>query len=292
MIDLDPIAADINQRTGEPFVPADVTHVGGGCINTCIRISDGIRSFFVKLNDRSRLEMFEAEAEGLKEIAAAGAIKVPEPIASGIHREGAYLVMEFIDLGSGGDMASAGEQLAYLHRTTQRSFGWKRDNTIGATHQPNSPNDSWPDFWRDRRLGYQLHLAATNGHRGKLQQRGEKLLVYTEQLLDHNPQASLIHGDLWGGNLGFSRDGVAVIFDPAVYYGDREADLAMTELFGGFGQAFYHAYHQQWPLAPGYPTRRVFYNLYHILNHLNLFGGGYGGQALSMIDQLLGEIGH
>ena len=177
-----------------------------------------------------------------------------------------------------------------MHRTTRAEFGWVRDNTIGATPQPNTPDPDWVRFWARQRLGFQLALAARNGHGGALQRLGETLLGRLPDLLDHAPAPSLLHGDLWGGNLGYMRDGEPVIYDPAVYYGDREADLAMTELFGGFGGDFYAAYREAWPLDPGYASRRDLYNLYHVLNHLNLFGGGYLGQALNLLGRLLAQV--
>jgi len=286
------IGEQIAAATGEPFRPRTPSSIGGGCINQAVRLEDGQRAFFVKLNRATLLEMFEAEAAGLAELAAAGAIRVPRPVCVGVCGDEAYLVLEHLPLGGSGDAGLAGGQLAALHRHTAETFGWQRDNTIGATHQPNRRHRDWIGFWREERLGFQLELAARNGHRGRLQQRGEQLLALFPALLDHTPRPSLLHGDLWGGNLGYLRDGTPVIFDPAVYYGDREADLAMTELFGGFGGRFYAAYAQAWPLDPGYRTRKTLYNLYHILNHLNLFGGGYGGQALGMIDRLLAELGH
>ena len=169
-------------------------------------------------------------------------------------------------------------------------FGWPRDNTIGTTPQVNAWGDDWAEFFRDRRIAPQLALAARNGHGGALQRDGERLLAAIPALLaGHAPAPSLLHGDLWSGNAACLATGEPVIFDPAVYYGDREADLAMTELFGGFGADFYAAYRDAWPLPDGYERRRTLYNLYHVLNHLNLFGGGYGAQAETMIARLLAE---
>ncbi|MFA7388288.1 MAG: fructosamine kinase family protein, partial [Thiohalobacteraceae bacterium] len=183
-------------------------------------------------------------------------------------------------------------QLAAMHRTTRTQFGWYRDNTIGSTPQINTPDSDWISFWRDRRLGFQLDLAARNGWGGELQRLGERLLVSVGALFqDYRPRPSLLHGDLWSGNHGYLADGCPVIFDPALYYGDREADVAMTELFGGFGADFYAGYRSSWPLDAGYVVRRQLYNLYHVLNHLNLFGGGYQGQALRLLRELLAEIG-
>ncbi len=286
------IAEHIAQVTGAPFDPLEPRHVGGGCINTAVRLTDGDRAYFVKLNQASLMEMFEAEAEGLRAMAETATIRVPGPVCSGITENQSYLVMEYIEMGQAGREGrnNAGRRLAEMHRATWESFGWHRDNTIGSTPQPNAPQGSWIDFWREQRLGFQLRLAARNGYGGSLQRGGDRLLEGFHHLIDHDPRPSLLHGDLWGGNMAYDADGQPVIFDPAVYYGDREADLAMTELFGGFGNAFYDAYRESWPLAPGYATRKTLYNLYHILNHLNLFGGGYLGQASSMIDRLLAEI--
>jgi protein-ribulosamine 3-kinase len=287
------IARYIAESTGEPFAPAAPTGVGGGCINTAVRLSDGRRSFFVKLNAAHKLGMFSAEAEGLGELAAAGCIRVPEPVCHGTVGGQAFLVMEHLSLGRPGHDAAeqAGRRLAALHRVTRPEFGWHRDNTIGATPQPNDPTADWVEFWRGPRLGFQLELAARNGYGGTLQRQGEKLLERFPALMDRDPVPSLLHGDLWGGNLGYDAAGEPVIFDPAVYYGDREADIAMTELFGGFPGHFYAAYDEAWPLDPGYRTRKTLYNLYHILNHLNMFGGGYLGQAQGMMERLLAELG-
>jgi fructosamine-3-kinase len=292
MIDWQQVASAIGEATGEPFTPDTPRTIGGGCINHAVRLSDGRRDFFVKINDASLAAMFEAEFQGLKALADAKAIRVPRPIVQGVAGDSAWLALEHIDMGGGGNAAQAGAQLAALHQVTESRFGWIMDNTIGSTHQPNAWLDDWVEFWRQRRLGFQLELAARNGHGGRLQQKGERLMELFPALIDHHPRPSLLHGDLWGGNLAYARNGDPVIFDPAVYYGDGEADLAMTELFGGFGRAFYDAYQQQRPIDPGYATRKTLYNLYHILNHLNIFGGGYGGQALSMTERLLAELGH
>lgn len=291
MSDWERIAEHIGQITGEPFHPGRPRNLGGGCINRAFSLSDGHRSFFVKLNDAACLPMFEAEAAGLVELAASGTLRVPRPLGTGAADGQAYLVLEHIAFGGRGDAALAGRQLAAMHQTRRGRFGWDRDNTIGATPQPNDPTADWVDFWRRQRLGFQLSLAARNGYGGRLQIQGEKLLAGLTGLLDHNPEPSLLHGDLWGGNLGYDDQGAPVVFDPAVYFGDREADLAMTELFGGFPDRFYAAYREAWPVEAGYRIRKHLYNLYHVLNHLNLFGGGYLGQAQGLTDRLLGELG-
>jgi protein-ribulosamine 3-kinase len=170
-------------------------------------------------------------------------------------------------------------------------FGFAQDNFIGTTPQPNGWKESWINFWREHRLGFQLRLAAQNGYGGQLQRLGEKLKDALPAFFqDYTPQPSLLHGDLWSGNHAFLADGTPTIFDPATYYGDRECDLAMTELFGGYSADFYAAYRAAYPLDAGYATRCELYNLYHILNHANLFGGGYARQAEQMMQKLLRNL--
>lgn len=291
MTDWQAIAEQIADSLGQPFAPAPARTLGGGCINRAALLADADTRLFVKLNRADRLEMFAAEAAGLQAMAATDSIRVPHPVCTGVAGSEAFIAMEYLDLSGRGDSAAAGEQLAALHRATADGFGWERDNTIGSTPQPNAWQTDWPSFWQRQRLGFQLDLAARNGYGGRLQRRGERLLADCPALLGHAPPPALLHGDLWGGNIGYDRHGAPVLFDPAVYFGDREADLAMTELFGGFGPAFQSAYTAVWPLPAGYPVRRTLYNLYHILNHLNLFGSGYLGQAEGMIDRLLAELG-
>ncbi len=287
------ICVRISTVSGRAFAPVSPRLVEGGCINSAAILSDRDRRYFVKLNDAHRLDMFDAEFAGLAELAASNSIRVPDPLCTGIAGGQAFLVMEHIHMGGQrpDGSALAGRMLATLHRSTRETFGWHRDNTIGSTPQPNESDGDWVRFWRDRRLGFQLALAHRNGYRGRLQGRGERLLEEFPVLIDHAPRPSLLHGDLWGGNIGFDDTGNPVIYDPAVYFGDREADLAMTELFGGFAGDFYAAYREAWPLDPGYETRKTLYNLYHVLNHLNLFGGSYLGKAQGMIERLLAQVG-
>lgn len=286
------IAAHIETALGRPFTPDSAEPAGGGCINETLVLSGGSQRYFVKINRRDRADMFAAEAEGLRELAAANAIRVPQPICTGTADGQAFLALEYLDLGAnrGTSQERLGHQLAALHRRRRPAFGWHRDNTIGSTAQSNTEHADWIEFWRRRRLNPQLALATRNGYGRALETRGAQL---AERLGDfftgYRPAASLLHGDLWSGNVGMLADGAPVIFDPAVYYGDREADLAMTELFGGFGSRFYAAYHDAWPLDAGYAVRKDFYNLYHVLNHLNLFGGSYLAQATRMVDRLLSE---
>ena len=287
----DAIAEQIGAATGRPFAVQKNQTVGGGCINAAHRLSDGDRDYFVKLNDDNLLDMFEAEAEALQAMADTETVRVPRPVCWGTAAGQSFLVMENLELGGRGGLETFGRQLAGMHGATSNRFGWHRDNTIGSTPQPNDPDEDWVRFWRERRLGFQLELAARKGHGGALQKKGEALMDRLDGLFDgYDPKPSLLHGDLWGGNYAVTRDGEPVIFDPATYYGDREADLAMTELFGGFGGAFFSAYNEAWPVDPGYATRKTLYNLYHMLNHLNLFGGGYAFSSERMMDELLSEV--
>jgi len=236
------------------------------------------------------LPMFEAEAEGLQALLDSHSLQVPLPIASGIANQHAYLAMEYVPFNDTGDVSQLGVQLAAMHQTRHTQFGWQRDNTIGSTPQTNRWTNDWVTFWAEQRLGAQLKLAAQNGAGRSLLRRGELLQTSLPDFFrDYQPAPSLLHGDLWSGNYAYDEQGRPVIFDPATYFGDRETDLAMTELFGGFPAAFYAAYNDAWPLDEGYVVRKTLYNLYHILNHFNLFGGGYLSQAENMIDRLLSE---
>jgi len=293
MFDEKAICADISASTGLPFYIANHSSVAGGDINDAYRLEGRCgRVFFLKLNGIGRLDMFAAEAEGLLELAQARVIRVPTVICYGETKTHAYLILENIQFSRGGDSSDVllGQQLAHLHQFTSngRGYGWHRDNTIGATPQGNEWSHDWIAFLREQRFGYQLRLAASKGLNKSMQDKGQRLLdglgFYFESYM---PEPSLLHGDLWSGNVGFDNDGQPVIYDPAVYYGDRESDIAMTELFGGFSTDFYTAYKQVWPLDTGYTRRRDLYKLYHILNHFNLFGVGYAAQSENIIDKLL-----
>ncbi|MCB1738031.1 MAG: fructosamine kinase family protein [Gammaproteobacteria bacterium] len=293
MTDWNHIADHIGATTDRDFEISSRHPRGGGSINSAWEVAGGGERYFVKLNDAERIDMFEAEGEGLAELARAGTIRVPKPICWGLAGSESYIVMEYLPLSpsSGDTQTRLGEQLAAMHRFGRDRFGWHRDNTIGSTPQPNTQESGWVTFWRKHRLGHQLKLA--NAHFGNgLQRTGERLLDALPALFsDYRPSPSLLHGDLWGGNASADADGNPVIFDPATYYGDREADLAMTELFGGFSRSFYDAYTAAWPLDPGYRTRKVLYNVYHLLNHANMFGGGYASQAQHGMEKVLAEIG-
>jgi len=249
---------------------------------------------FRKTGPAAHLSMFEAEISGLEALRATQTVRVPAKVGVGRTAGGqAWLELEYLDLAPLDRASGAvlGHQLAALHRNSAESFGWGADNFIGLGPQQNGWLDNWPRFFAERRLLPQLAIARAGGADGKWLTDGERLCERIAAFfVGGHPPPCLLHGDLWGGNAGQLPDGTPVIFDPACYYGDREADLAMSELFGGFPSAFYAAYRAAWPLDAGYETRKTLYNLYHILNHFNLFGASYLGQARRMIEKLLAEL--
>ena len=288
----DSVASAISDATRRPFTLRAATPGGGGSINEAYSLegTDGSH-YFLKLNDVQHHPMFVSEAEGLNAIAATNTLRVPHPVALGTANSHSFLVLEHLVLSSGGNATLLGEQLAALHRSSARQFGFAHSNFIGTTPQPNEWKDNWIEFWSEQRLGFQLRLATQNGYGGQLQRLGEKLLSALPAFFySYTTQPSLLHGDLWSGNHAFLADGTPVVFDPAPYYGDRECDLAMTELFGGYPADFYAAYRAAYPLDAGYAVRKDLYNLYHILNHANLFGGGYARQAEQMMQRLLAGV--
>jgi len=287
------ISQHIESATDQPFKLHTAQPLSGGDINAAYRLQSENRSFFVKLNSPTRIAMFEAEAAGLEALAQTQSIRVPKLIAYSKTSDHAFLVLEYITLNNLNIHSEQllGQQLAQLHLQKQPYFGWHRDNTIGSTAQVNGRYDDWLTFWAKQRLGHQLTLAAAKGYSGRLQTLGEKLCANLKPLFSgYQPQPALVHGDLWGGNVAADELGNPVIYDPACYFGDRETDLAMTELFGGFSPAFYQAYQAVYPLESGYAKRKTLYNLYHMLNHLNLFGPCYQHQAEIMLEKLLADL--
>ena len=285
------VEEQISQHCGREFRIAERRSIGGGSINNAYCIGDGKSSYFVKTNRAQLAYMFEAEAAGLAAIHATGSIKVPEPIAFGVSAHECFFIMSWLTLSGQPKGEAFGRKMAQLHRQTRQQFGFDIDNSIGSTPQLNQWSNDWIDFWCKQRLGYQLDLARKNGFGNRLYELGQGLIEKTPLFFQHyQPVASLLHGDLWSGNWAADERGEPVIFDPAAYYGDREADLAMMELFGHPGQAFFAAYNEAYPLDAGYPLRKKFYNLYHILNHANLFGSSYALKAENMIEDLLVEV--
>jgi protein-ribulosamine 3-kinase len=281
----------ISESTSIAFSTRTEEGIGGGCINEASKLIgvDG-REFFVKKNQLSFLPFFRAEARALQEMKDTHTIHVPTVIGHGTEQAQAYLVLEYIEEGSSGPngQATLGTRLAQMHRVVQPHFGWSMDNCIGATPQPNPTSQNWITFYRDQRLNYQFKLAQNKGRTFK---GAPELLDQIDKFFTtYSPHPSLLHGDLWGGNAGYNRNGTPFLFDPASYYGDREADLAFTYMFGGFSSSFYDAYEKEYPVDTGFRIRKTLYNLYHELNHFNLFGGGYASSAQSSIDQLLQSL--
>lgn len=267
-----------------------VRSVSGGDIHTAwiVRVDD--RMAFLKCNRPESGPLFEAEREALQALAASNTVRVPQPWATGSTQHHAWLLMDYLALSGSGDTASAhalGARLAALHAVHGHAFGWRTDNFIGTTPQRNTWSDSWVDFWTECRILPQLDRAERAGHPAWLRKRAEHMLAHrVPALLDHRPPPSLLHGDLWGGNHGYLADGTPVVFDPASHYGDRETDLAMMRLFGGFHPAVFDAYRLAAPLPCGFHEREPLYQVYHVLNHLNLFGTGWLPRLARLFDTL------
>lgn len=286
----------LRARVGSDFRIRSAQPARGGDTHRAFVVADARQRFFVKLGSREQLPMFEAEWDGLQAIAAADCVRVPAPVLLGSDREHAFLVLEHLQLqppASAEDGRRLADALLALHRQRGEQFGWPRDNFIGRTPQINTPAANWARFFVTHRLRPQLALARTRGFDDGLLRVGERLCERVPALfLDYRPLPSLLHGDLWHGNAAMLADGTPVLFDPAVHFGDREADLAMAELFGGFPSAFYAAYRQAWPLQEDHAARKPLYCLYHLLNHLNLFGRGYLRECLRLAHALDRELFH
>jgi len=290
----DPIAAPLSKAIGVHVIEGSALPVAGGSIHRALRYRTQHGSVFLKIGPTEAAPMFVAEAAGLRALAAANVVRVPAVLATGEIAGSPFLCLEWLELVAPTKAIAAklGERLAALHRCDATEYGWEQDNFIGSTPQCNRRDASWPRFFRERRLLPQLDLARVNRADSNTIDRARHLAESLEDFFTaYRPRPSLLHGDLWGGNWGATREGEPAIFDPAVYYGDRETDIAMTRLFGGFDAAFHVAYEANWPLDIGAAQRLTLYNLYHVLNHFNLFGGGYLAQGRSMIDRLLAELG-
>ncbi len=287
------IVQAIEKTTRQSFRLQKVVAVQGGDINQTYQLQGTDISYFVKLNKVSLLTMFEAEVSGLHALQQTKTVRIPNVITVGCAKHYAFLVLEYLSLSSLKKVTQRqfGEQLAALHRQPQSSFGWHEDNYIGSNQQYNGKYSDWVTFWQQQRLIAQLELALENGYSGTLQAKGQILCeLLPAFFVNYQPQPSLLHGDLWSGNYAADEQGDVVIYDPACYIGDREADIAMTELFGCLSADFYVAYNEVWPLDDGYHIRKNLYNLYHILNHVNLFGASYIQQAEMMMKRLITEV--
>jgi len=282
------------RRTGREAHVSSVRAVGGGCISPAARVeTDAGDVFFLKWGSGGRTPagLFDAEARALAALAAANAVRVPEVIAVGGPDSGApWLLLEWLEPGSPNARTwpELGRSLAALHRVRAERYGWPEDNFIGSLPQANGWSASWAAFWRERRLAPQLERAVRAGYfDARARRRFDALLDRLDALLAEAEAdgASLLHGDLWGGNVHVMAGGRAALIDPSAYHGHREVDLAMSELFGCFGSGFYEAYREAWPLAPGYAERRrPIYQLYYLLVHVNLFGASYVGSTLARLD--------
>lgn len=282
------VAEALSRALERPVPSLELSAAGGGCINSAATTDVGGVRYFVKWNDRPLPEQFAAEAAGLRALAESGtSLVVPKPLAWGDDGPGrSFLVMEHVAPGvrMPGFERALGRGLAELHRaTSERGFGFSLDGYCGATPQPNGWLPRWVEFYRERRLGHQLALARGNGMSASDVALGERLLDRLDELIDDDEPPALIHGDLWAGNLHVAPDGRPGLIDPAAYYGHREAELGMMVLFGGFGERVFEAYDEAYPLRAGWRERLDLYTLYHVLNHFNLFGGGYGPQAVRLM---------
>ncbi len=285
----------VQAETGSPCRLTTVSPLSGGCIHSACRLTceDG-RNYFCKISSDPGTEMLERELEGLVALNQAATIRSARPLVCGsVPSQGKeFLITEYVERGSPrpGFSERFGRDLAQTHRNLPAErFGFHRDNYLGSTPQPNTWTSGWCDFWREHRLGFQLELSRRNGYSAvELQQPGSELM---DQLQDRIGGADeppcLLHGDLWSGNFLVDEQGRAVLIDPAVYYGSREAELAMCRLFGGFGAGFYRSYEEAWPLQPGASQRIEIYQLYHLLNHLNLFGAGYLSGCIDLLRRIL-----
>lgn len=298
---VDPLAAWLKEQLGIRLVAR--TPVGGGCIHRAWRLqtADG-EHLFAKTNREDRGPLLEAEAEGLVALAqvAPPTLGIPRPLAVGGAEGLAVLVLPWLKLTqsqrSEDAWATCGADLAHLHRNslhgahlyggTAGEFGWERDNFIGTSPQINGWQKSWGSFFAECRLGPQLQWLQEKG--SPMEAAAPLLERLPEWLEGHGAQPCLVHGDLWSGNASLLAGGGASMFDPAVYFGDRETDLAMARVFGGFPEAFFTGYNDAWPLPEGWQSRQKIYTLYHIINHANLFGGNYIYQAQSEIYSLMG----
>lgn len=268
---------------------------GSGSSAQTALASDGKEQYFVKLLPASAHDQLLAESDGLLALGRCPAFRVPQPLACGLSTDGdladrqAFLVSEYLPLQAvqPENGARAAEALAALHQLEGEQFGWHRDNWLGNSPQSNPFASNWALFFAEHRLRPQFERARALGHERELIRQGERLYARVPALfLDYRPRPSLLHGDLWHGNIAQLADGSPVIFDPAVHYGDRESDLAMSELFGGLPASFYAAYRRQWPLDDDYELRKPLYSLYHILNHLNLFCRSYLREAMRLATRL------
>jgi fructosamine-3-kinase len=278
------IAEDLEWNSGQ----VRLQPVSGGSIAGSWRLENDNDRAFIKTMPASQSSMLDAERDGLARLAEPGAVRTPSVLGHGTAGNTSWLALEWLDLRplAGGASAALGRQLCQLHRCRAETFGLEKGNFIGATAQPNTQTADWTEFLFEQRLGFQIDLLGERERGFGTHDTARLKSAWQRRFPDYAPEPSLLHGDLWGGNAAMLPDGQPVLFDPAVHYGDRECDLAMADLFGGFDHAFFDAYAEHWPLAPEWEARRPFYKLYHLLNHANLFGGHYVAASRRLVEEL------
>ncbi|MDP5031025.1 MAG: fructosamine kinase family protein [Paraglaciecola sp.] len=280
------ISEEISKSINKDFICDDIREISSGHSHKAFKITDGRSRYFVKTNQKSYLPHFESEIDGLTHLSKAQLFRLPKIICSGVVADKAFLVLEFLTLSEGTteDWFQFGQLLAQQHQTqTQNMYGWQEDNYIGLSPQPNKWNKKWCQFFAEQRIGFMLQLLA---EKGKNLANIDKIVAAVFKLLaGHVPVASMLHGDFWSGNSGFHK-GLPTLFDPALYYGDRETDIAMSELFARLPTAFYEGYQATWPLDPGYEYRKPVYQLYHVLNHALIFGEHYIQSAQAILKNM------
>lgn len=271
--------------------------INGGDTSRAAHLRTDQNNYFLKWGGHNLPDFFAAEAHGLALIAATNTLRVPKIYAWRDAPAGrGFILQEWLETAPAADRNTAAEQLGYqlaaLHRITAPTYGLDTDTYIGATLQPNQPETSWITFFREHRLRHQMNLARRNGYLPTTRAHQlEHLLAHLDRWLDdHIPRPSLLHGDLWNGNWLIGPTGAPALIDPATFYGDRETDLALTTLFGNFPQPFYRAYTEAWPLPDGWQSRRDLYHLYHLLNHLNLFGTSYATHIDTILQHYISRI--
>ncbi|GMI01887.1 hypothetical protein TrVE_jg4634 [Triparma verrucosa] len=282
---------DMSSALGIASLEAKGGSGGSGFASTGVAedTSTGKRYFYKKGNDSADEKMLSAEFAGVKAMHETKTIRVPEPLVFGSKSDyvsGPFVVFEYLNIGGVGDGREMGRKLAQMHRCLSENgkFGFHIDNTIGATPQKNTWENIWPDFFIKHRYHAMLDKCSNLGFSDSEVKEVEEVIRRVLSEVDVVP--SLLHGDLWGGNGAFVEGGEPVIYDPATYYGDREADIAMTQLFGGFGGDFLAGYNEEYPLERNFESRKLIYNWYHIANHYVLFGGSYMNQARGMMSQI------
>lgn len=264
------------------------TPLSGGDINAVFKIKTDQGTYCVKQNDRNRFpQMLEKEAKGLKELAEKSEFHIPKVVGSYEDDCSQYLILEYVESGSKSPSfwEDFGRQLAHMHQQTSDQFGWSEDNYIGSLRQPNTKQDDWPTFYSEERILPQVKLAFDRNRVDSGFVKGAELLCSKLDNLFPKEASSLLHGDLWSGNFMVNSEGNPVLIDPAVYYGHREMDLGMMHLFGGFSESLFQAYDQSFPLEKNWKERISLTQLYPLLVHVNLFGGGYVQSAASVIQR-------